>query len=272
MIHAAALLLYIVAFVLWLRSLLGGTSQRSSADRVSAAAGRVAVVAVLVHFAALTAFTLEWDQLPLVGLAPSLSTLALLTGVGLLFTLQLGEASRVGLVLVPLVILLEGSALLLGLRPAGGDLDFRGAWFALHVTLALASLGAMAVSAAAGLFYLLQFRQLKSRTLGRAFHFLPPLVTLDRVGDLGVVTALVTLSLSLLLGWAWTVGFRNSLQVGDPKIIWAIFVWLLIGAALLARRGAAGERRGAAAAVAAFGLIVVSYLVVRGSLGGGFFL
>lgn len=267
MIHVATLGLYIVALVLWLRAFLTG-----GAERGTSAAGWVAATGVAAHFLALLAFTLEWGQLPLVGLAPSLSTLAFLTGVALVFTLALGEASRVGVLLVPLMIVLVATALALGLEPAPASLDFRGAWFALHVSLALASIGAMALAAAAGALFIFQHRELKARRLGRIFHFVPPLATLDRIGRAGVVTGFATLTISLILGWAWTFGFRHTLQVGEPKTIWSIFIWLVIGGALLSHRSRHGERRGAMGSVVAFGLIVVSYLVVRLSEGGGLFL
>ena len=266
MIHAATLALYVVAFVLWLRTLLRGESERGIT-----AAGWVAATGVAAHFLALLGFALEYDQLPLIGLAPSLSTLAFLTGVGLVSTLALGEASRVGIVVVPLIIALEALALALGIEPAPARLDFQGAWFSLHVTLALASLGAVALAAAAGVLYLFQFRELKSRRLGRVFRFLPPLATLDRMGRVGVVVGFSALTVSLALGWAWTYAFRHSLQMSDPKTLWAVFIWIVLGVTLLARRGK-GERRGALGSIVAFVVIASSYLVVRLAVGGGQFL
>lgn len=267
MIHAATLGLYILAFALWLRTLVRGEVEGGTAG-----AGWVAATGVAAHFLALLSFTLEWNQLPLVGLAPSLSTLSFLTGLGLVSTLALGEAGRVGILVVPLMIVLEGTALLLGIEPAPASLDFQGAWFSLHVTLALAALGAATLAAAAGVLYLVQFRELKSRHLGRAFRFLPPLTTLDRIGRVGVVTAFSALTVSLGLGWAWTFNFRDSLQMGDPKTVWAVFIWFVLGAAVLARGGGDAEQKGAMSTVVAYLVIVLSYLVVRIALGGGLFL
>lgn len=268
MIHATALLLYITAFILWLRVLL-----RGDAEQGTGVASWVAAAGVGVHFLALGLFTARYDQLPLVGLAPSLSTLSLIVGVGLVATLGLGEANRVGILLVPLVIALEALALVLGIEPAAENLDFRGAWFALHVTLAFSALAAMALSAAAGALWLLQFRELKSKRLGRVFHFLPPLAVLNRIGRVAAVTGFTLLTLALGLGWAWTVHFRNSLESGDPKILWAVFTWGVILAAVILRLGRKGApKRGAAASVVGFVLIVAAYVVVRVAMGGTSFL
>lgn len=268
MTHFITLALYIGALVLWLRTLVQGEERQGPP-----VAAMVAVAGVLTHLVALVRFTLAYGELPLVGLGASLSALSFIIGLGLVATLGLGEAGRVGVLLIPLMILLEGIALGIGIRPSPAAQDFRGAWFALHVTLAFVGIGAMALSAAAGAFYLLQFRELKKKRMGRWFRFLPPLAVLGRVGRIGAVTGFTTLTLSLALGWAWTVRFRNSFQSGDPKTVWAVFVWGVILAAVLVRRGGGGaERRGAQASVVGFLLIVASYVVVRVVTEGGLFL
>lgn len=266
--HFIALLLYIGAFVLWVRTLLDG--ERPGGPTVAAL---LAAAGVAVHVTALAGFVARYDELPLVGLAPSLSTLSLVMGLGLLAALAMGEAGRVGILLIPLMILLEGVAVALGVEPAPTTLDFRGAWFAFHVTLAFAGIGGMALSAAAGVLYLIQHRELKHKRMGRMFRFVPPLATLARMGRVGAVTSLVVLSLALALGWAWTVRFRQSLQGEDPKTLWSVFIWGVILAAVLARRGGTGrERRGAVASVVGFILIVASYVLVRSAAGSGLFL
>ncbi len=147
MIHFLALFLYIGAFVFWSRALWhGGRGSETGVAFALSAAG------VTVHAFALVQYTVDSGELPLAGLAPSLSTLALIIGLGLMGTLALGEASRVGIVLVPLIVLLEGTAAFMGVTPrAGPPLDFQGVWFSLHVTLAFAGYGGMAVAFAAGL-------------------------------------------------------------------------------------------------------------------------
>lgn len=263
MIHVLALIGYILAFVLWLRLLIGQEGRSWAPVLVG--------IGVSAHLLALVRFTVHWGELPLQGLGPSLSTLAFLIGLGLLATLALGEAGRVGILLVPLMVLLEGSALAVGLEPGTRALDFRGAWFALHVTLALAGIGAVAVSAAAGSLYLVQFRQIRQRHLGKLFHFMPPLTVLQRVVGVGITAAFTMLTVAVLLGWAWTYSFLGSLRFGDSKVMWAVFTWAVTAAAMVAvRRG--DERTGARALLLSFGLIVGSWLAARGlSAGGGFF-
>ncbi|NIP58087.1 MAG: hypothetical protein GWM92_07535, partial [Gemmatimonadetes bacterium] len=115
-------------FVFWLRSLL-----RGARGREATVAFVLAALGLTSHAAGLVAFTIRYGELPLSGLAPSLSTLSLVMGLGLVATLALGEASRVGIALVPIMALLEGAAAVLGVSPRPGPpLDFQGAWFAFH--------------------------------------------------------------------------------------------------------------------------------------------
>jgi ABC-type uncharacterized transport system permease subunit len=268
-IHLAPLLLYIAASLLWLRALFSGAR-----GRVLLTPGAVAAVGVALHGIALARYTAVWGELPLSGLGPALSTLSFLIGVGLLATLWLREAARVGILLLPLMLIPLGVALAVGIEPTRADFDFQGAWFAMHVTLALAGVGGMALAGAAGTLYLLQFREIKSKRLGKLFQFLPPLATLDKLGRIGAVVGFTTLTVAILLGWAWTLSRSQSLAGGNPETIWGIFIWAVILGVLFARSGGGRvEQRSAVAGLVGFALIVVSYVVIRVAAGAsGLFL
>jgi ABC-type uncharacterized transport system permease subunit len=240
---------------------------------ISLAAGqrnapRIGVVligaAVLGHAIGLALFTAQFGELPLVGMAASLSTLAFLIGAALFGATLLRTVRPVALVLIPLIAVLLAIALTLGLAPGGEPIQFRGIWFAAHVVLAFAAYSSLALAFAAGLLYLLQFRALKDKNFGRAFRFFPPLETLDRLRQGALWIGLPALTFSLLLGWAWTVRFRNSLATQNPQVIWGVVTWLVFIAALAARRGDGGaERRAANVVVGGFAVVVVTYMLLR---------
>ena len=259
MTHLLALLLYNAAFLLWLRALLRGGRGPDSLPAWIAGAG------VGVHLAAFTGYAAAFGELPLVGLGPSLSMLALLTAVGLLGALAVREGERVGILLLPLAIVLQATALAVGIQPSGADLDFQGGWFVLHAGLGFSGVVGIALAGAAGWLYLAQFRELKAKRMGRLFHFLPPLATLDRLGRVGARTGFVLLSLSLVLGWAWTVRFRGTLGQELPEMWWGVFSWLVLLSAILARVWGEGppERRAALANSVGFLLIAAGYVVLR---------
>jgi HemX protein len=257
LLHSLALLSYLLA--------AGVVAVSFAADRLAVPRLSEALLAtgVLVHAVALFAFLSVFDELPLVGLAPSLSTLAFLIGALLLFATIHGDARPLRLLLVPFVAVLLATALLLGIVPAGEPLAFGGVWFAFHVVLAFVGYAGFALAAGAGAGYLLQFRQLKGRHFGRVFRFFPDLPTLDRLGRAGTLIGFPALTLAIVLGWAWTVRFRQTLAMAEPKVAWAVLTWALLAAMLLARRGSGTEKRGALLSVVGFAVVVVTFIVLR---------
>ena len=258
-LHVAALALYALAAALL------GVALARSARRLPPAATTALALAVAAHGGALAAYTAEHGELPLVGLGPSLSVLALLIALGSLMLATLTRTGPLGLVLVPVAAAVAAIAEIAGLAPDGREVAFRGPWFVLHVTLAMVGYAGLTVAFAAGLMYLLQFRQLKGKRFGAVFRFFPPLETLDRVGRRALLAGLPFLTVALLLGWAWSERFGPAMGAGNPKVVWGVITWLVFVAALAARAGggAVNGRRGAAASVLGFAVVVAAYLVLR---------
>lgn len=257
-LHLAALALYALAAALL------GIAMARSARALPLAATWVLGGAVAAHAAALAAFHAEYGEPPLVGLGPSLSVLALLIAVGSLGVATLARTGPLGLVLVPVAAAIAAVAQVAGVRPAAEVLAFRGPWFIVHVVLAMAAYAALAVAFAAGLMYLLQFRELKGKRFGAVFRFFPPLDTLDRIGRAALITGLPLLTASLLVGWAWAERFGQPLTAGNPKVLWGVVTWLVFAAALAVRAGGGRRaRRAAVASVAGFTVVVLAYLLLR---------
>ncbi len=258
-LHAAALAFYAVAAALL------ALSFARSARRLPGAATACLALAVALHFGALAAFTAAHREMPLVGLGPSLSVLALLVALGSLLLATLGRTGPLGLVLVPVAGALAGVAQVAGLHPAEQEIVFRGPWFFLHVLLAMVGYAGLTVAFAAGLMYLLQFRQLKGKRFGAVFRFFPPLDTLDRIGRRALLAGFPFLTVALLLGWAWSERFGPAMGPGNPKVVWGVITWFVFLAALAARlRGGEGPaHRGAAVSVVGFAVVVAAYVVLR---------
>jgi HemX protein len=267
-LHGLALVLYLLATGVLARSLVDG---RPPAVRIGTT---VTGGAVAIHAAALTAYAISFTELPLVGLAPSLATLGLLIGSFLLVSCVFRDSVPLGVVLLPLVALLLGVALVIGIAPAGDPIVFQDLWFSLHIVTAFIGYAGLALAFAAGLLYLLQFRELKSKRFGRMFRFFPALDTLDKIGRKALVIGFPALTVALLLGWAVMVRFERSFTGLEPHVIWAVLTWIISLPALAARFGGAGrDRRGALASVLGFLLVVVTYMVLRLSAAeGGAFL
>jgi HemX protein len=266
-LHLLALALYALAAALL------GVSMARAGRRLPYVATAVLGAALCLHVAELAAFAREYHELPLVGLGPSLSVLALLIAAGSLGLATLGRTGPVGLVLVPVAAAVAAVAEIAGVRPSDQVMAFQGPWFVLHVVLAFLGYAGLTVAFAAGLMYLLQFRELRSKRFGAIFRFFPPLDTLDRIVKGALIAGLAFLTPALIVGWAWSERFGRPLGAGNPKVVWGVLSWLVLATALASRAGGGRPaRRAAMATVVGFAVVVVGYLLLRvgEGPGGGF--
>src|SRR5579885_2714238 len=118
---------------------------------------------IAAHAAALLAYALQVDSLPLTGLGPSLSFAGLVLAFTLLVVEVLARDVSLTLVAAPLAALSTICANVIGLTPFHAAEGVRGAWLFAHIALSFVGIAAFATAAAAGTMYLLQRRELKSR-------------------------------------------------------------------------------------------------------------
>src|SRR5439155_504375 len=121
------------------------------------------------------------------GVAPTLSMLALFLMALQVASEGLFRASAVGLFTGPLATGLLGLALLIGLAPETPAASTRGAWSILHITVSVLGLAMLALAFIAAALYLLQFRELKAKRFGPVFRLFPPLERLDQLNHLSLV-------------------------------------------------------------------------------------
>jgi len=256
-LHLLALGLYSAAWVLQLREFRRGRESGHGGVRITAGG-------FAAHAAALGLFTLTYRSLPLIGLGPASSSLAL---VMVLFVLAASihvDLRPAGLFLLPPVLLLVGEAVLVGVGPTAGQLAFRGPWFVLHVTAAFLGYAGLAAASAAAIMYVLQFRALKRKEFGSVFRFFPPLDSLDRLNKVGLAVGFPALTVGLLAGWSWTLTFGRGLALEDAQTILGMVTWVvyLIAIAARLRPGPHGERA-AAISAAAFVVTLAAFLALR---------
>jgi len=268
-IHLIALLFYIGAFGLWMRQLLRGAKEPGGL-----LPSGLTAVAVGVHGLGLADFWRSYGELPLVGTGAALASLAFVGGMALVVMLPMREAGRIALVLLPFVIIVQGIALVVGIRPSPLAMNFQGVGFVVHVGLAFLGLQGLAVGFAAGTLYLIQHHELKEKRLGRFFFFIPPLATLEKVGRMALWVGFTSLTLALVVGSAWAAQNPGAIELGDPKVTAGVANWFVFLAIFAVRAGrGSNEYRSALAAVFGFGLVVGLYLVLRLASGGsGLFL
>ena len=137
--------------------------------------------------------------------------------------------SLMGAFTAPLVVLLQGFALLVPIDVRHPVRTEPNPWLEFHASMALVAYGVFALACIAGVMYLVQERQLKTRKLHSIFYRLPPLTDL-----FAAITRLLWWGFAL-----YTVGLLSGFFVGQPlprvQVLCAFAVWLLYAAILHGR-------------------------------------
>ena len=137
--------------------------------------------------------------------------------------------SLMGAFTAPLVVLLQGFALLAPIDTRHPVKLPANPWLEFHASISLVAYGAFALACIAGVMYLVQERQLKTHQLHSIFSHLPPLTDL-----FAAITRLLWWGFAL-----YTLGLVSGFFVGQPlpyvQAVCAFGVWLLYAAILQGR-------------------------------------
>ncbi len=203
-------------------------------------------------------------QLPSVGLAFALSLLAFFIVCLQVVSERLLRVSAVALFTAPLAAGLVGLALLLGLAPGAEPAAGRNVWLVLHVALSVLGLALLALAFIAAALYLLQFRELKAKRFGQIFQIFPPLERLDQLNRSALVAGFPALTLGVLLAIGYAVRFAGGFRVDPAQVVWGLFTWAVLGAAVWLRVGRRWTgRRAAVLSIAGFSAVVLVYLALK---------
>jgi len=226
-------------------------------------AGVVAVLAfgIIAHVIALMAFAQRAGAIPLTGLGPSLSFAGVVLAFTLLVVEFLARDASLTVVAAPLAAVPTICANIIGLTPGRSAEGMRGVWLFAHIALSFIGIAAFATAAVAGLMYLLQRRELKSRRFGALFRFFPPLATLDRVNHLAAIAGWLGLTLGVVLAATYSVEYH---QMNLPQLLWGGGAWLAVTCLALGRvaRGWQAQRAAKYSSVA-FAAVLVLYVAFR---------
>lgn len=135
-------------------------------------------------------------------------------------------------------------------------------WLGIHIFLAVLGYAALALTFGAGVMYLIQAQQLKSRHPGKLFHRLPSLSLLDDLNGRALSLGFPLLTQGLITGSIWAKYARGaywqwSLTSLPLLLAWTMYAVLLSGRYTLGWQG----KKAAFAAVAGFLIVLASYFV-----------
>lgn len=195
--------------------------------------GRFNFFMIVAGFACQTVFMSlrghELHRCPLTNLFEVLVFLAWSVALIYLLVGPVYRLSLMGAFTAPLVFLIQGIALLAPIDVRHNVRTPPNNWLEFHASISMIAYGAFGLACIAGIMYLVQERQLKTRQLHSIFYHLPPLTDLSA-------------AITRLLWWGfglYTAGLLSGFFIGQPlptvQIVCAFGVWLLYGAIVQAQ-------------------------------------
>jgi len=141
---------------------------------------------------------------------------------------------------------------------------FKGFWLPLHVATALLGDAIFAIAFIAGVMYLIQEHQIKTKRLGAFYSRLPSLNSLDSINYQAINYGFLLLTIGMITGSIVAQGSHGSYWLWDPKEVWSLITWLCY-AALLHQRMAAGwrGRRSALMSIGCFFILIFTFIGVN---------
>ena len=167
-----------------------------------------------------------------------------------------------GAFIVPLAFLAAAVSGVPEITPTTLPAAFRNLWLGIHIFVALLGYAALTLMFCAGVMYLMQENQLKSKRPGALYHRLPSLSLLDDLNGRALILGFPLLTQGIITGSVWAKYLHGSYLHWSLTSLPLLLAWMMY-ALLLAGRFAMGWRgkKAAFAAVGGFVVVLVSYFV-----------
>lgn len=138
----------------------------------------------------------------------------------------------------------------------------------MHIGLSVFSYAAFCLAALTACGYTVEHRRLKEKGRQAVLLRLPPLEMLEAIQPTLIIVGLASLGLGILSGFCWA--YREGWSVlAEPKILMTVFVFVMYGLLILARRRlSVSSRLFSALVVAGFLICLVSFFVLNAVSGG----
>jgi len=231
---------------------------------------QAALAAVIVGFVVHTGFLIyrgiEKAHFPMTDMKESLAFFAWTVSLCFFVSYLRYRIRALGLFLLPLVAALMLGTIFIQSSPIPDIL--KSFWIYFHVTFLILAYGMFFVTFIAGLLYLFQERELKSKKPKTFYYRLPSLSLLDDLFYKFLIVGFGSMTLGILAGviWAkqdWAKGWESDAKVIATMVTWAIYLVLIY------LRTTAGWRGKRAAIVNVAGFLSVLFTLVSANFLGG---
>ena len=200
---------------------------------------KVALAAIslgaVLHLVSIVDQGMAMGRLPVVTLQQMASVIGFLTTATFLLAYWRYKHDSLAVFVFPTVFLLTLIASLGGpVEPWAGQSLGRW-WLSIHVGLFLLGFAALFITFVAGVMYLIQEKELKSKRPRTFYYRLPPLGTLDEMAYRTLAFGFVLVTLGLIAGSFWAFVEWGSNWIVDPTIALAFLTWAIYLAMVFSR-------------------------------------
>ena len=217
---------------------------------------------LVLHAAALAIAGFERHRLPVTDVQQAISFFAFCVTLAFFLLYLRYRITSLGLFMLPFVFLMALIAALQG-GPAFQSPGFRGGWLAVHIAAMILGYTGFFLTFVAGVMYLIQEAELKSKN-PRAFYYrLPALEVCDRLYYGSLVFGNLFVAIGLVTGFVWASRTWHGAWVLDPKIVATLVTWVIYLTLFSTRAsGSWRGRRSAYGAIFGFCAVMVTFLGV----------
>ena len=257
----ASFLCYVVAFSLHLVSFFG---VKEGLNRPAFSLMRVGFLTATFYFAA------EGMEagffFPVLNFSQALAFFAWSLAFVYLVLLVRIQTDSFGMVLTPILVILSGLALagkFISSGPAELPEIYHNPYFTVHILGAFFAYASFTLSFAAGILYLIQNHELKSRHAGRFYQKLPALEELEKLIYQPLFWGVPLLAAAVVIGFIWSKISFGKYWI-EPKTVLTLLVigfYLVIMARHIFFN--LHGKRGAVWSVFAFALMLVNFVGLR---------
>jgi cytochrome c-type biogenesis protein CcsB len=252
-----ALILYLAATITFVTHLL------TNRDRLRQAALGILTIAFILDAAAIVVRSVASGTVAVTSFHEQLSLFACLL-VGIYLWLQRRYPLTVlGSLISPLAFLFVLSAWMVYSGNPKLPPNMHNVWLPAHIAPAFLGYAIFGIAFCVSLVYLLQERQLKSKSKGGLRRRLPSLETLDELNYRFVTWGFTLFTIGIITGSVLAKEIWGAFWSWEPVQLWSLITWLLYAVLLHTRLVGWRGRRAATLTIVGFALLVLSFVSVN---------
>lgn len=173
------------------------------------------------------------------------------------------RAGILGAFVVPLVFLMTLPSIILPRGIIEHDPSLRNPWILTHIALIFLGEALFTIAFIAGVLYLFQEKQIKTKKIGAFIKKFPSLTTLDRINHICLLIGFPLLTAGLAVGVISAKEIWGNLWKWGQKETWSLVTWFLYAALIHGRLTSGWKgRKAAIGAVVGFIAFLFTFFVI----------